>query len=74
MDVYEELLRWATDQGIEIHGIEPQRIPGRGIGIVATKPIKVIQNFLLSPFSLRPSPLTFHLRQTNGCSWSPPPH
>lgn len=42
MEVYEELLRWSTEQGVEIHGIEPQSIPGRGIGIVATKSIKVI--------------------------------
>ncbi|KAK1758539.1 ribosomal lysine N-methyltransferase set11 [Echria macrotheca] len=40
MDVYTELLRWATDQGIQIHGIEPRRLPGRGIGIVATQQIE----------------------------------
>ncbi|KAK4162486.1 hypothetical protein QBC43DRAFT_321489 [Cladorrhinum sp. PSN259] len=49
MEAYDELLRWATDQGIEIHSIAPQRIPGRGIGIVATKPIKANERLLLVP-------------------------
>ncbi|KAK3996490.1 ribosomal lysine N-methyltransferase set11 [Cladorrhinum sp. PSN332] len=49
MEVYDELLRWATNQGIEIHSIAPQRIPGRGIGIVATKPIKTNERLLLVP-------------------------
>ncbi|KAK0656474.1 SET domain-containing protein [Cercophora newfieldiana] len=37
MDIYDNLLAWAETQGIKLHGISPQRIPGRGIGIVATK-------------------------------------
>jgi len=41
MDKYLELLEWAKDQGIELQGIEPQALPGRGIGIVATKVIQV---------------------------------
>lgn len=41
MEACEELLRWAGDQGIELYGIEPRPIPGRGIGMVATKPLKV---------------------------------
>jgi len=41
MEAYEDLLNWARDQGIELHGIEPRPLPGRGIGVVATKSIKV---------------------------------
>ncbi|KAK4229952.1 ribosomal lysine N-methyltransferase set11 [Podospora fimiseda] len=49
MEAYDELLRWAAKHGIEIHSIAPQRIPGRGIGIVATKPIKASERLLLVP-------------------------
>lgn len=41
MEAYEELLIWAKDKGIVLNGVEPRRIPGRGMGIVATKPLKV---------------------------------
>lgn len=37
----ERLLSWATDRGIELHGIEFRPIPGAGVGMVATKPLKV---------------------------------
>lgn len=37
MDIYDDLLTWAQAQGIELHGIEPRAMEGRGIGIVATK-------------------------------------
>ncbi|KAK5654371.1 hypothetical protein OQA88_7280 [Cercophora sp. LCS_1] len=39
-DIYDTLLTWASHQGIALHHITPQRIPGRGVGIVATKPLK----------------------------------
>lgn len=41
MEAYEELLIWAKDKGINLNGVEPRRIPGRGMGIVATKPLEV---------------------------------
>ena len=44
MEAYEELLVWAKDKGIILNGVEPRRIPGRGMGIVATKPLKVTTN------------------------------
>lgn len=44
MEAYSELLRWAKEQGIEVNGIEPRAVPGRGIGIVATRRIKVKTN------------------------------
>lgn len=41
METYDEFLRWAQDGGVELNGIAPRSLPGRGIGIVVTKPIKV---------------------------------
>lgn len=41
MEPHEELIRWATGSGVVLNGIKPKRIPGRGIGIVATRPLKV---------------------------------
>ncbi|KAI1392584.1 SET domain-containing protein [Hypoxylon trugodes] len=40
MEHHEELLTWATDQGVRLNGITPKRIPGRGIGLIATRAIK----------------------------------
>ncbi|XXH03164.1 Assembly factor cbp4 [Hypoxylon texense] len=40
MDPHEELLAWATEKGVKFHGIEPKRIPGRGIGLIATRALK----------------------------------
>ncbi|KAI0162022.1 SET domain-containing protein [Xylariaceae sp. FL1272] len=39
MDPLEELLGWATSHGVKLNGITPERIPGRGTGIVATRDI-----------------------------------
>ncbi|CAI0655817.1 unnamed protein product, partial [Colletotrichum noveboracense] len=40
MDAIENLLTWAKTQGITINNVGPRALPGRGIGIVATSPIK----------------------------------
>ncbi|KAK4192596.1 ribosomal lysine N-methyltransferase set11 [Podospora australis] len=48
---YDELIRWATDQGVELHGIASKRIPGRGMGMVATQDIKANERLLLVPIS-----------------------
>ncbi|KAF9872244.1 SET domain-containing protein [Colletotrichum karsti] len=40
MDAIENLLAWAKTQGITINNVGPKALPGRGIGIVATSPIK----------------------------------
>ncbi|KAL0937951.1 SET domain-containing protein [Colletotrichum truncatum] len=40
MDAIENLLTWAKTQGITINNVGPRALPGRGIGIVATAPIK----------------------------------
>lgn len=31
-EVHEELLLWAEGLGVEMHGIRPMRLPGRGFG------------------------------------------
>lgn len=42
MENTRRLLRWAKDtQGVQLNGIEPRSLPGRGIGIVASRKIKV---------------------------------
>ncbi|KAI0401553.1 SET domain-containing protein [Xylaria palmicola] len=40
MDPLRELLDWATGHGVRLNGITPARIPGRGIGVVATRDIQ----------------------------------
>ncbi|KAI8959722.1 SET domain-containing protein [Daldinia sp. FL1419] len=40
MEPHQELLAWAIEQGVKLNAIEPKRIPGRGIGLVATRAIK----------------------------------
>ncbi|KAJ8118674.1 hypothetical protein ONZ43_g3943 [Nemania bipapillata] len=40
MDSLQELLDWATSQGVKLNGIGPERIPGRGIGVLATRDIQ----------------------------------
>ncbi|KAI0173651.1 SET domain-containing protein [Hypoxylon sp. FL1284] len=40
MDAHEDLITWATENGVKVNAIEPKRMPGRGIGLIATQPIK----------------------------------
>ncbi|KAK8016258.1 hypothetical protein PG993_014447 [Apiospora rasikravindrae] len=40
MEPHEQLLQWAEAKGVKLDGIAPQRLPGRGMGIVATRPIQ----------------------------------
>ncbi|KAI0011373.1 SET domain-containing protein [Xylariaceae sp. FL0662B] len=40
MEAYQDLLDWAIDKGVKLNGIVPKRIPGRGIGLIATHAIK----------------------------------
>ena len=41
MEAIEKLLDWATARGVVLDGIGPKPLPGRGIGIVATRELKV---------------------------------
>lgn len=36
-----ELVKWAEDKGVQLHGITPVRTPGRGIGVTATRKLEV---------------------------------
>ncbi|KAI1077505.1 SET domain-containing protein [Whalleya microplaca] len=49
MDAHQELLDWATDKGVKLNGIAPKRIPGRGIGLIATRAIKPEETILDVP-------------------------
>ncbi|KAJ3944091.1 uncharacterized protein N0V96_005615 [Colletotrichum fioriniae] len=40
MDAIENLLSWAQTQGITVSNVGPRALPGRGIGIVVTSPLK----------------------------------
>ncbi|KAK8074943.1 Ribosomal lysine N-methyltransferase s.t1.c11 [Apiospora hydei] len=40
MEPHEQLLQWAEAKGVKLDGIAPQRLPGRGMGIVATRSIQ----------------------------------
>jgi hypothetical protein len=41
MDTHNDFLAWAFERGVELYGVEPREIPGRGIGIVATEKLEV---------------------------------
>lgn len=41
MNLYEDLLCWAAEQGIELTGIEPQTLSNKGTGIIGTRDIQV---------------------------------
>lgn len=41
MDTIDSLLQWAADEGVVLDGIRPSSIPGRGLGMVATRVINV---------------------------------
>ncbi|KAI9904299.1 hypothetical protein N3K66_000828 [Trichothecium roseum] len=45
----EALLSWAEPRGIKLNGIAPKPLPGRGIGIIATRDIKVGEEVLHVP-------------------------
>lgn len=41
IDEHRAVLHWARSQQMVIHGIEPAIIPGKGVGIVASRTVKV---------------------------------
>ncbi|OPB38579.1 hypothetical protein A0O28_0016850 [Trichoderma guizhouense] len=47
----EQLLEWSTSIGIELNGIHPKALHGRGIGIVATRHLEADQVILKVPIS-----------------------
>ncbi|KAI0125297.1 SET domain-containing protein [Xylariales sp. AK1849] len=49
MEPHEDLILWAAVKGVKLNGITPKRIPGRGVGIVATRAVKLDQILLEVP-------------------------
>ncbi|KAJ3481189.1 hypothetical protein NLG97_g7885 [Lecanicillium saksenae] len=45
----DNLLQWAKKKGIEINGCTPKQLHGRGVGIVATRPLKANEVILRVP-------------------------
>lgn len=41
MSIDEAFLPWTEAKGVKLKGVEPQVLPGRGIGVVATRNIRV---------------------------------
>lgn len=40
-EVHETFTEWALAQGVIANKVRPARFPGRGLGMIATEPIKV---------------------------------
>lgn len=40
-EAIEQLLEWTTSIGVNLNGIHPKALHGRGIGIVATRQLEV---------------------------------
>ncbi|KAK8104002.1 Ribosomal lysine N-methyltransferase s.t1.c11 [Apiospora kogelbergensis] len=49
MEPHEQLLQWAEAKGVKLDGIAPQRLPGRGMGIVATRSVQADEILLEVP-------------------------
>lgn len=41
MDDHRKFTAWALTKGVEIGGVAPHRFPGKGLGIIAERDIKV---------------------------------
>jgi hypothetical protein len=39
---------WAEERGVKINGLNVAKLPGKGIGVVATRKLKVIPTFIQS--------------------------
>ena len=52
MSVPEDFAAWAASKGVELSGIEPRQMPGRGIGLVTTRDIKVSFTHMVRPSKL----------------------
>ncbi|MCJ1394651.1 hypothetical protein MMC18_007531 [Xylographa bjoerkii] len=49
MEDFQDLISWAMGKGVELDGIKPQRIPNRGLGVVATRSLKAGETILTVP-------------------------
>ncbi|CAK7226576.1 hypothetical protein SCUCBS95973_006247 [Sporothrix curviconia] len=48
-DTLQDLLRYAAKQGVQLEGITPRRLPGRGYGMVATRDVREGETVLEVP-------------------------
>lgn len=48
-DKHARFTQWAKEQGVEIHGVRPARIPDRGLGLVTTKQLQDGDRILVVP-------------------------
>ncbi|KAK3328193.1 hypothetical protein B0T19DRAFT_184549 [Cercophora scortea] len=44
-----DLLRWGKEKGVKLNGVKPTRIPGQGMGVVATRRLKPGDEILTVP-------------------------
>lgn len=42
-DRHKRFVAWAKRKGVVVNGIEPAQIPGQGVGVIASRDIKVIR-------------------------------
>ena len=48
-DKHQLFTNWAKDRGVEVHGVKPAGLPGRGIGLVATEHLRDGDRLLFIP-------------------------
>lgn len=48
-DKHGRFTQWAKDRGVEIHGVKPAAIPGRGMGLITTKILQDGDRLLFIP-------------------------
>lgn len=39
--IHANLMEWAKERGVTINGVQPARLPHKGMGVIATRPLKV---------------------------------
>lgn len=49
LDRHQIFTQWARERGVEINGVKPAHLPGRGLGLVTTKRIKEGERLLFIP-------------------------
>ncbi|KAB5562911.1 hypothetical protein GE09DRAFT_1056670 [Coniochaeta sp. 2T2.1] len=52
MDAHHDFIRWATEKGVELYGVETRKITGRGIGMIATERLEEDKLLLQVPTTL----------------------
>ncbi|KAI9158163.1 Ribosomal lysine N-methyltransferase set11 [Paramyrothecium foliicola] len=49
MPSLDDLVRWAEGKGVELSGVQPQTIPGRGVGMLATRDLEAGETIVFVP-------------------------